>query len=73
MLGYLVGITLVLTVFSPLIFSEVFADSFDMDFDKQVYGKGDSLTVSGTILDFGMPIIAMSIYDQMEKFYPPII
>jgi len=66
-LGYLVGITLVLTVFSPLIFSEVFADSFDMDFDKQVYSKGDSLTISGTILDFGMPIIAMSIYDPDGK------
>ena len=67
MLGYLVGITLVLTVLSPLIFTEVFADSFVADFDKQLYSKGDTLTVSGEILDFGMPIIAMRIYDPDGK------
>lgn len=67
MLVYLVGITLVLTVLSPLIFTEAFADSFDVYLDKQLYGIGNSLTVSGEIIDFGMPIIAMSIYDPDKK------
>ena len=38
-----------------------------MSFDKQLYYTGDSLTVSGKISDFGMPIIAMSIYDPYGK------
>ncbi|MCH6586078.1 MAG: tetratricopeptide repeat protein [Thaumarchaeota archaeon] len=67
MLGYLLGITLVLTALSPLILTEVFADSFVVDFDKQQYNKGDSLTISGDILDFGMPVIAISIYDPNGK------
>jgi len=57
----------VLTAFSPLILTEVFADSFVVDFDKQQYNRGDSLTISGEILDFGMPVIAISIYDPHEK------
>jgi len=57
----------VLTVLSPLIFSEVFADSFVVDFNQQRYNKGDSLTISGEILDFGMPVIAISIYNPNEK------
>jgi len=56
-----------LIVLSPLIFTEVYADSFVVDFDKTQYHKGDSLTVSGEIFDFGMPIIAMSIYDPDGK------
>ena len=67
MLGYLLVITLVLTAFPPLILTEVFADSFVVDFDKQQYNRGDFLTISGEILDFGMPIIAISIYDPNEK------
>ncbi len=67
MLGYLLGITLVLTTLSPLILTEVFADSFIVDFDKQHYKIGDSLTISGEILDFGMPVIALSIYDPYGK------
>ncbi len=63
MLGYLVGITLVLTAISPLIFTDVFADSFVVDFDKQLYHLDDTLTISGQILDFKMPVIAMSVYD----------
>jgi len=66
-LGYLLGITLVLTTLSPLILTEVFADSFVVDFDKQQYNKEDSLTISGDILDFGMPVIAISIYDPNGK------
>jgi hypothetical protein len=66
-LGYLLGITLVLTSLSPLIFTEVFADSFIVDFNQQQYSRSDSLTISGEILDFGMPVIALSIYDPNGK------
>ncbi len=67
MLGHILGITLVLTALSPLILTEVFADSLVVDFDKQQYHKGDYLTISGEILDFGMPVIAISIYDPNGK------
>lgn len=67
MLGYFAVITLVLTVLSPLIFEDVFAETFTVTFDKLVYSSGDSITISGEILDFGMPIIAMSIYDTDGK------
>ena len=56
-----------LTALSPVIFTDAFADSFNVDFDKQFYGLGDSLTVSGKILDGAMPVIAMSIYDPDGK------
>ena len=64
---YLLAVTLTLTVLSPLIFTDVFADSFDVSFDKQVYSTGDLLTISGKISDFGMPVIAMKIYDPEGK------
>ncbi len=67
MLGYLPGILLVLTVLSPLIFNEVFADSFTVNFNQEQYRKGDSLTILGEIFDFKMPIIALSIYDPNGK------
>ena len=67
MLGYFAAIALVLTVLSPLIFEDVFAASFTVTFDHMVYGTGDSITISGDILDFGMPVIAMSIYDPDGK------
>lgn len=67
MLGYLLGITLVLTALSPFIFTEVFADSFVVDFNQQQYHRGDSLIISGEILDFGMSVIAISIYDPDGK------
>jgi len=66
-LGYFAAITLVLTVLSPLILEDVFAESFTITFDKLVYSSGDSITISGEILDFGMPVIAMSIYDPDGK------
>ena len=67
MLGYLLAATLVLAVFAPFVFSEVFADSIVLEFDKTSYYLGDSLTFSGEILDLGMPIIAVSIYDPDGK------
>jgi len=66
-LGYFAAITLVLTVLSPLILEDIFAESFTVTFDKPVYSSGDSITISGEILDFGMPVIAMSIYDPDGK------
>lgn len=67
MLGYLLGIMLVLIVLSPFVFSDVFAEIFIVNTDKQSYNVGDSLTVSGEILDFGMPVIAINIYDPDGK------
>jgi len=66
-LGYLLGITVVLTVLSPLFFTDVFADSFTVNFDKTSYDLGDSLIVSGNVLEIGMPVIAMSVYDPDGK------
>ncbi|MGH1567898.1 MAG: tetratricopeptide repeat protein, partial [Nitrosopumilus sp.] len=56
-----------LTVFTPMIFNEVFADSFSVHFDKEIYDLGDSLSISGKINQLGMPVIAMSIYDPDGK------
>ncbi len=67
MLGYVLGLTLVLTALSPLIFTDAYADSFNVNFNKQFYDLGDALIVSGEILDGTMPIIAMSIYDPDGK------
>ena len=67
MLGYVLGITLVLTALSPLVFTGAFADSFIVNFDKQFYDVDDSLTISGEVAEIGMPIIAMSIYDPDGK------
>ena len=67
MLGYVFGLALVLTVFTPVIFTEAFADSFTVSFDKEIYDLGDSLSISGEIIQLGMPVIAMSIYDPDGK------
>jgi tetratricopeptide (TPR) repeat protein len=66
-LGYVLGFTLVLTVLSPVIFAEVFADSLFVSFDKDFYNLGDSMTIHGEIPNVGMPVIAMSIYDPDGK------
>ena len=63
MLGYLLGIMLVLTVSSSVIITDVFADSILVEFDKESYHLGDTLFLSGEIFDLGMPIIAISVYD----------
>ena len=67
MLGYLLGIMLVLTVSSSVIITEVFADSITVEFDKESYYLGDTLFLSGEIFDLGMPIIAISVYDPNGK------
>jgi len=66
-LGIVLGFTLVLAVFSFVIFTDVYADSLIVNFDKEFYDLGDSLTVSGEIQKIGMPVIAMSIYDPDGK------
>ena len=48
-------------------FHRGFADSLIVHFDKQFYDLGDSLTVSGEIMEVGIPIITMSIYDPDGK------
>ena len=67
MIRFILGITLVITAFSPFTFNEIFADSFNVSFNKEHYQTGDSLVISGQIIDFGMPVIAMSIFDPGEK------
>jgi tetratricopeptide (TPR) repeat protein len=51
----------------PSIISQSFADSILVEFDKLEYYTGDSITISGQILDFKMPVIALSIYDPDGK------
>nr|WP_148704116.1 tetratricopeptide repeat protein [Nitrosopumilus piranensis] len=64
---FILGISLVLLAFAPLALSDVFADLFNVNFDKSSYHTGDSLVISGQIVDFGMPVIAMSIFDPAGK------
>jgi len=67
MLRYILGILFVLTVLSPIISIQVFADSFVVIIDNVQPELGDTLLISGEIIDFGMPIIAMSVYDPDGK------
>jgi len=57
----------VLAVFSSVIFADAFADSLIVHFDKELYDLGDFMTVSGEIMEVGMPVIAMSVYDPDGK------
>ena len=47
--------------------SEVFADGIIVEFDKSEYNTGDILILSGSIPEFSMPIVAVSIYDPNDK------
>ena len=67
MLGYKIGVLLVLAMLIPSIASQSFADSILVEFDKSGYYTGDSITISGIILDFKMPVIGLSIYDPDGK------
>jgi tetratricopeptide (TPR) repeat protein len=66
-LGYKIGILLVLAVLITPIASQSFADSILVEFDKSVYYTDDSITISGIILDFKMPVIGLSIFDPEGK------
>ena len=50
----------------PLV-SSAYADSISVEFDKEEYAIGDSLSVSGHISDFSMPVIAFSVFDPDGK------
>ena len=67
MLGDKSGIFLVITVASFSLISSAFADSIFIEFDKSEYETGDTLTISGFVVDFSMPIVAMSVYDPTGK------
>ena len=56
-----------LTVVFSLVFTDTFADSFTVNFDKQIYAVNDSLTISGKIVEIEMPVIVMSVYDPDGK------
>ncbi len=64
---FILGITLVLTAFAPLVFDDIFADSFNVSFNKDNFQTGDTLIISGQVIDFGMPVIALSIFDPDGK------
>ena len=67
MLRYILGILFVLTILSPIIFTQVFADSFVVILDNVQPEIGDTLLISGEIIDFSMPLIALSVYDPDGK------
>ncbi|HSB83170.1 MAG TPA: tetratricopeptide repeat protein [Nitrosarchaeum sp.] len=62
MLGIKIGLFLLVILFSITV-PQSFADSILIEFDKPEYHTGDSLEISGYILDLKMPEIGVSIYD----------
>ena len=66
MFGYKIGL-LVLIVLFPITIPSVFADSILLEFDKSEYNTGDSMSISGHISNYKMPVIALSLYDPEGK------
>ena len=64
---YILGILFVLTALTSIISTQVFADSFVVSIDDEQPELGDTLLISGEIIDFSMPIIAISVYDPDGK------
>jgi len=56
----------VFTAILPIV-SSAYADTISVEFDKPEYVLGDSLSISGHISDFSMPVIAFSIFDPDGK------
>jgi len=56
----------VFTAILPLV-SSAYADGISVEFDKEEYSIGDSLSISGQISDFSMPVIAFSVFDPDGK------
>ena len=54
------------TAILPIV-SSAYADTISVEFDKPEYVLGDSLSISGQIFDFSMPVIAFSIFDPDGK------
>lgn len=67
MFGYKIGLLLVLIGLLPIIMSQSFADSILIEFDKLEYHTGDSMMISGHLLDFRTHVIALSLYDPDGK------
>ena len=67
MFRYKVGLLLALIVLLPIIIPQSFADSILIEFDKPEYHTGDSMVISGHLLDFKLPVIALSLYDPYGK------
>ncbi|MBI4131667.1 MAG: tetratricopeptide repeat protein [Nitrosarchaeum sp.] len=67
MFEYKTGLLLSVIVLLPIITSQSFADSILIEFDKPEYQTGDSMVISGHVLDFKMPMIALSLYDPDGK------
>jgi tetratricopeptide (TPR) repeat protein len=51
----------------PTVLSPSFADSILIEFDKPEYHTGDSMVISGHLLEFKLPVIALSLYDPDGK------
>ncbi len=76
MLRHLVGITLVLTALSPLILTQVFADSFVENFgepkitllstDKKQYTDKDLIKINGLVSTLDFPTVLIGVYDPFE-------
>jgi len=58
---------LVITILSFTLISESFAETIFFEFDKSEYNTGEKLTFSGSISEYSMPIMAVSIYDPDGK------
>ena len=67
MFEYKIGFLLSVIVLFPIIISQSFADSILIEFDKPEYQTGDSMVLSGHLLDFKIPMIALSLYDPDGK------
>ncbi len=67
MLGNKIGMLLVITILSFTLISESFAETIFFEFDKSEYNTGEKLTFSGSISEYSMPIMAVSIYDPNGK------
>jgi len=58
---------LVITILSFTLISESFAENIFFEFDQSEYNTGEKLTFSGSIPEYSMPIMAVSIYDPDGK------
>lgn len=67
MLRYILGILFVLTILTLVTPTPIFADSFIVSIDNEQPELGDTILISGEIIDFGMSTIAMSVYDPDGK------
>ena len=66
MFVYKIGLLVLIALLSSIT-SQSFADSILIEFDKLEYHTGDSMVISGHLLDFKLPVIALSLYDPYGK------